>query len=72
MANSRTGKLNNIAFIKTIMMIMVVLCHSFVFFGGMWFTPVKPAQDADYLYQIAKWTNTFHIQTFAMASGVCA
>lgn len=69
MEQRRLGKLENISFIKTIMMIVVVLYHSFLFFGGSWFTPVEPAQSADYLYSIAKWMNTFHIQTFAMASG---
>ena len=51
------------------MMIVIVLYHSFLFFGGSWFTAVEPAQNADYLYYIAKWMNTFHIQTFTMVSG---
>lgn len=62
-------RLDNIAFIKTIMMVAVVLYHCFVFFGGNWFTVVEPAQDTNYLYYIAQWMKTFHIQAFAMASG---
>lgn len=63
------NRLDNISFIKTIMMITVVLYHCFLFFGGNWFTPVEPVQSADYLYNIAQWMKTFHIQAFAMASG---
>lgn len=62
-------KLENIAFIKTIMMILVVLYHAMLFFGGTWFTVAKPEGGGEYLYYIAKWIGTFHIQTFAMASG---
>lgn len=65
----KPSRLENIALIKTVMMIVIVLYHSFLFFGGSWFTAVEPAQSVDYLYHIAKWMNTFHIQTFAMASG---
>lgn len=62
-------KLDDIAFIKTIMMVAIVLYHCFLFFGGNWFTPIEPAQSADCLYWIAQWMSTFHIQAFAMASG---
>ena len=62
-------QLDDIAFIKTTMMVIVVLYHCFLFFGGNWFTPVEPAQSADYLYWVARWMSTFHIQTFTMASG---
>lgn len=62
-------RLDNIAFIKTVMMVAVVLYHCFLFFGGSWFTPIEPAQSADCLYYIAQWMKTFHIQAFAMASG---
>lgn len=64
-----SGRLENIAFIKTIMMVLVVLYHSMLFFGGTWFTIVEPVNGGGYLYYIAKWIGTFHIQTFAMASG---
>ena len=64
-----SGRLENIAFIKTVMMILVVLYHAMLFFGGTWFTVAKPEGGGEYLYYIAKWIGTFHIQTFAMASG---
>ena len=62
-------QLKNISFIKTIMMLFVVLCHSMMFFGSEWFTYIQPVFHANYLYKFALWTNTFHIQTFTMASG---
>ena len=62
-------KLNNISFIKTIMMIIIVLYHSMLFFGNNWFLYVKPIYSADYIYNVALWMNSFHVQTFAMASG---
>lgn len=63
------SKFENIAFIKTIMMICVVLCHSMAFFSGRWFDVCQPIYRADYLGWISDFTGTFHIQTFAMASG---
>lgn len=62
-------KLQNISFIKTIMMVLVVLYHCMLFFGGNWFVYTAPVYNAKYLYKIAMWFNSFHIQTFAMASG---
>ena len=62
-------KLDNIAFIKTVMMAAIVLYHSLLFFGGNWFTPMEPVAIVDSFYYIAKWMGTFHIQAFAMASG---
>ncbi len=54
---------------KTIMMVVIVLYHSMLFFGGKWFEYVNQTYNADYLYNIAIWPNTFHIQVFTMVSG---
>ncbi len=62
-------KLNNISFIKVTMMLLIVLYHSLLFFGGTWFTVIKVVYKSRFLYAIALWFNTFHIHTFAMASG---
>ena len=61
-------KLNNISFIKVTMMLLIVLYHSLLFFGGTWFTVIKVVYKSRFLYAIALWFNTFHIHTFAMAS----
>lgn len=62
-------KYENISFLKTVMMLIIVLYHSMLFFGGEWFTYVEPVYNGNNLYYIAQWMNTFHIQTFTMASG---
>lgn len=65
----KTSRLDNIAFLKTAMMAVIVLYHSMLFFGGKWFTIETPVYEANYLYAVAAWMNTFHIQAFTMASG---
>ena len=62
-------QLNVIDNIKVMMMVVVVLYHSCLFFTGNWFDSVKPEFDAKYLVILAQWLNTFHVQTFTMASG---
>lgn len=59
----------NIAFIKTIMMISIVICHALSFYTENWFTVVSPKYNAHYLGKIAEWFGTFHVQTFTFASG---
>ena len=55
--------------IKTAMMLAVVLYHSCMFFTGSWFDNATPVFSANYLSVFARYLNTFHVQTFAMASG---
>lgn len=65
----KSERLNDLGFMKTIMMVLVVLCHSMAFFTGNWFRMARPAYDAAYLALFSDFLGTFHIQTFAMASG---
>lgn len=62
-------KLGEIQLLKTTMMIIIVLYHSCIFFGGEWFACLKIVYEADYLNYLVKWFSTFHIQAFSMASG---
>ena len=55
--------------IKTAMMLAVVLYHFCMFFTGTWFDKVHPVYKADYLVILAKYLNTFHVQTFVMVAG---
>lgn len=55
--------------IKTAMMLAVVFYHVCMFFAGTWFDNASPVYEAGYLTISTKYLNTFHIQTFAMASG---
>lgn len=61
-------ELKNISFVKTILMIIIVLYHSIIFWGGSWFTQ-DPAQQIVALKWLSEWMNTFHIYGFTLASG---
>lgn len=65
----KTKRLYNIDFIKTTMIIVVVLYHSMLFWKGNWFNYILPAVNADFLNYISSWMNTFHVQALCMASG---
>ena len=56
-------------FAKTILMLLVVLCHSAAFYGGNWFTALEPVQTNRYLGLLSSWLGTFHVQAFTLISG---
>ena len=58
----------NCTFIKTILMIIVVLYHSILFWSGTWYTE-DPIFSADLLRIVASWLDTFHIYAFTLISG---
>lgn len=60
--------LSNCGFVKTILMLLVILGHSCIFWTGIWFTK-DPIIDCMGLSIIASWLNSFHIYTFALVSG---
>lgn len=62
-------KLETIDNVKVLMMLAVVLYHSCMFFTGSWFDGAQPVYTADHIALFARWLNTFHVQTFTMASG---
>lgn len=62
-------RLDTIDNIKVIMMLTVVVYHCCAFFTGSWFNCVPLVYKANYISYFAKWLNTFHVQTFTMASG---
>ena len=62
--NSRT-ELENCNFAKTILMILVVLYHSLVFWKGNWFT-ANPTSTSVILGTLADWLNSFHIYAFVL------
>lgn len=61
-------ELQGTSFVKTVLMLIIVLYHSIVFWGGSWFT-ADPAQSAAPLKAAAEWMNSFHIYAFALVSG---
>lgn len=60
--------LKNCGFVKTILMLLVILGHACAFWSGHWFTenPAIQSIGLDILYS---WVNSFHIYAFAVVSG---
>lgn len=60
--------LPNLTFIKTILMILVILGHSVHFWTGGWFAS-DPIFQSKGLAYICDWLNSFHIYAFVLISG---
>ncbi len=62
------SNLKNCAFVKTILMLLVILGHACAFWSGHWFTenPMIQSQGLSILYS---WVGSFHIFAFALVSG---
>ena len=68
-AEFKQQELNNCNFVKTILMLIVVLYHSILFWGGgSWFS-AEPLDKASFFGPVASWFNTFHIYAFTLVSG---
>lgn len=61
--------LDNCYFVKTILMLLVVLYHSILFWGGSWLDNQPVIFKSKALSIIAVWLNTFHIYGFTLVSG---
>lgn len=64
----RKYELDNCTFVKTGLMLIVVLYHSCIFWRGNWFTS-NPVFEAKSLAIFAEWLNTFHIYGFTLVAG---
>ena len=62
-------KLYNCVFIKSILMLLVILYHSTVFWNGNWFTVEPVAFQSTILGVFSQWLNSFHIYAFILVSG---
>lgn len=63
------SQLENCNFIKTILMLLVVLYHSCALWkSGGWFNQA-PASPSAFLDVLAQWLNSFHVYGFTMVSG---
>ena len=65
----RQTELENCTFIKTILMIIIVLYHSVLAWNDSWFNAVKIVYHCFNLGVLASWLGTFHVYTFACVSG---
>lgn len=64
----RDQELQNCTFAKTVLMILVVLYHSILFWNGKWFLASGEDRIASFA-MAAKWLNSFHIYGFTLISG---
>ena len=67
-----TQSVNNIQscnFTRTVLMLLVVLCHSVAFFGGPWFKVLALDEPSRVLGLLSSWLGTFHVQGFTLVSG---
>lgn len=61
-------ELANCTFVKTVLMLLVVLYHCVVYWTGTWFTGT-PVHKSSVLAEVASWMNSFHIYGFTLVSG---
>ena len=61
--------IDNCVFIKTILMIFVIIGHSVNFWNGTWFTVYIPASESYVLKMLSLFVNAFHIYAFTLTSG---
>ena len=62
-------ELENITFIKMIMMLFVVLYHSLLFYSNNWFTSIKTPYDCIHLHKISQIIDVFTMPIFVFCSG---
>lgn len=68
MQNNKNVMLENLDFSKTILMLLIVLYHSMVFFTGNWFNQ-EPVYNSKFFDLFSQILNSFHIHTFVLISG---
>ena len=60
--------LKNCNFIKTVLMLIIVVYHSLLFWGGEWFT-CNPSTVIVGVKYFTQWLNSFHIYAFVFVAG---
>ena len=66
---SKQASIENCAFVKTILMVLVVLYHSCLFWSGSWLQNQQVKIEAKEIGIFAYWLNSFHIYGFTLVSG---
>lgn len=56
-------------FAKTVLMLLVVLCHSAAFYGGNWFRACTVSETNEVLAILSSRLGTFHVEGFTLISG---
>ncbi len=65
---NKKESIDNCTFIKTVLMLSVILYHSCVYWTGTWFDK-NPLINSPSLSVFARWLNSFHIYGFVLVSG---
>lgn len=65
----RQTELENCTFIKTVLMVLIVLFHSILAWNGSWFSVIGVKNSAPVFEVMSSWLSTFHVYTFACVSG---
>ena len=65
---SKEQELVNCSFVKSILLLLIILYHSIVFWNSDWFTE-NPNFHSNFLAVFSQWLNSFHIYTFTLISG---
>lgn len=61
--------IENCTFVKTVLMLIIVLYHSILFWGGNWFSAFKPSVIIHSVSIFSGWLSTFHVFCFVLVSG---
>ena len=64
-----TDDMQSCNFCKGVLMLIIVLYHSGLFWTGNWFTVIKPAEGSSIIDIFVRWMATFHIYAFTLISG---
>ena len=61
--------LESYTFVKTVLMILVIVDHSCAFWTEHWFSVITPAIKEPHLAVLSSWLGTFHTYAFTLVSG---
>lgn len=64
----KESEISNVKFVKTVLMLLIILGHACDNWAGNWFTET-PAIESNGLSILATWLNSFHIFAFTLISG---
>lgn len=62
-------ELKNCTFAKTVLMLLIVIYHSMLFWTGGWLSETSPVFPSPLLGHISRYLTSFHIYAFALVSG---
>lgn len=67
--DTKNEELKNCYFVKTVLMLAVILYHSLIFWSGQGWGYQEPVHEVKILGMISKWLGSFHVYGFTLVSG---